>query len=181
MRFPREGEERQLLRLAKLGSQEAFQVVNDRYHAIVHSIAESRAPHPSQVEDLAQEIWLAVYRGIRRSYDTSKPFKPWLRKVALSTAVRFYEQETRERRRVEAVTEALITSSTSNAIDRADGHIELWTALKNLREEDREIALLRGAYHYTFAEIGQVFELSVTAVANRWKRIVEMLQEEISE
>lgn len=182
MRFPREGEERQLLRLAKLGSQDAFQAVNDRYHAIVDSIARSNAPHPSQIEDLGQEIWFAVYRGIRESYDASRPFKPWLRKVAISAASRFNADEAREKRRIEAATRVLAAEEQADtAIEEVESRIQLWLALKKLRPEDREIALLRGVYGFTFAEIAQVLELSVSSVASRWKQSVEVLQEEISE
>lgn len=179
MRFPREEHEYQLLGMAKLGSQDAFRSIEARYQAIVDSIAHARAPLPGQIEDLRQEIWLAVFRGIRGTYDLSKPFKPWLRKVALSVAVRFNEEDAREKLRFQAATDVLTVSrEEAGRIDHADSRIEVWFFLKKLRSDEREIAILHGLYGYTFTEIATVLDLSVTSVATRWKRVTAAFEEE---
>ncbi|HYM49304.1 MAG TPA: sigma-70 family RNA polymerase sigma factor [Candidatus Limnocylindrales bacterium] len=80
---PLEGdaEERRLIDRSAGGDQDAFRQLVQRYHRLVISIAFRALGDMSLAEDVSQEVFLKVYRGLP-AYRHEKPFVHWLHRVA---------------------------------------------------------------------------------------------------
>jgi RNA polymerase sigma-70 factor (ECF subfamily) len=77
------GEDGELVRRAQRGDREAFAGLVERHQRTVFALV-SRLIRPSDlVEDLAQEIFLKVFRTIR-SYNFRASFGTWLRRVSIN-------------------------------------------------------------------------------------------------
>ena len=83
-RLPQEGpdevDEGQLVRASAAGDQDAFRQLVERYRRLVLHVAFRSMGDMSLAEDVTQEAFIKVYRGLPR-YRPEKPFVHWLRRV----------------------------------------------------------------------------------------------------
>jgi RNA polymerase sigma-70 factor (ECF subfamily) len=77
-------EERQLVTRSAAGDQDAFRQLVLRHHRRVVNIAYRALGDASLAEDVAQEVFIKVYRHLP-SYRHEKPFVHWLHRVAANT------------------------------------------------------------------------------------------------
>ena len=77
-------EERQLVTRSAAGDQDAFRELVLRHHRRVVNIAYRALGDASLAEDIAQEVFIKVYRHLP-SYRHEKPFVHWLHRVAANT------------------------------------------------------------------------------------------------
>lgn len=69
----------ELVARAQAGDNEAFNELVTKYHPLVISLARHYVGQ-NMAEDLAQELWLAVYRKIWQVENAGK-FTAWLKQV----------------------------------------------------------------------------------------------------
>jgi RNA polymerase sigma-70 factor, ECF subfamily len=73
------------------GEEQAFMEIVSRYHASLLRLARTYVATPAAAEDVAQDTWLAVLRGLDGFAERST-FRTWLLKIlvnrAMSTGVR---------------------------------------------------------------------------------------------
>jgi RNA polymerase sigma-70 factor (ECF subfamily) len=83
-RLPEEGpgdaDERELVRASAAGDQDAFAQLVERYRRLVLHVAFRSMGDMSLAEDVSQEAFIKVYRGLPK-YRHEKPFVHWLRRV----------------------------------------------------------------------------------------------------
>src|SRR5436853_1275348 len=76
-----DAEERRLIDRSAAGDQEAFRQLVIRHHRLVINVAFRALGELSLAEDVAQEVFLKVYKALP-GYRHEKPFKHWLHRVA---------------------------------------------------------------------------------------------------
>jgi RNA polymerase sigma-70 factor (ECF subfamily) len=74
-------EERTLLYQAQHGQVDAFGEIVRRYQTSVFGVCMRLLGDRSEAEDAAQEVFLRAYERLH-TFDTDRPFGPWIRKVA---------------------------------------------------------------------------------------------------
>jgi RNA polymerase sigma-70 factor (ECF subfamily) len=72
----------------------AFTALVDRYHAQLVRLATSYVPNPAIAEEVAQETWIGVFRGIDR-FEGRSLFRTWLFRILVNQAKRRGERESR--------------------------------------------------------------------------------------
>jgi RNA polymerase sigma-70 factor (ECF subfamily) len=87
-------EDHELVTRALTGQDMAFEVLLDRYSPLVSGILYRKTSCRSDAEDLAQEVFLAAYRGLRQ-LRTSDRFKGWLMRILHSKLVDYYRRNSR--------------------------------------------------------------------------------------
>jgi RNA polymerase sigma-70 factor (ECF subfamily) len=118
---------------------------------------------PEQVADVAQEIWIALYRALPGLLDVSK-FRPWAFRIARDRVYREYR-----RRKLpllpfdEAQLEHVPETEESAAVDRE----ELHRCLDSLSPEHREALLLRFYEEMSYEEIARVTGSGIGTVRSR--------------
>ncbi|MCC7358028.1 MAG: sigma-70 family RNA polymerase sigma factor [Anaerolineales bacterium] len=118
-------------------------------------------------EDLAQEVFLRVLRGIGR-YRPERPFKPWLYAVAVNAARDHYKRA--ETRRTEALPpdfDAPGEPSPLHALTAAETWAQVAAAVQALPAPQREVLLLRYTEDLSLAEIAAVLAIPVGTVKSR--------------
>src|SRR5436305_3151895 len=90
-------EEAVLLEAAKVGDQEAFRELVERYQGAVYNLAYRMLGDPDEAEDAAQEIFVRVYRQLAR-YDAERKFSTWVLAIATNYCI-----DQLRRRRVQLV------------------------------------------------------------------------------
>ena len=70
-----------LVKLCLEGDCTAFAEIVNRYQKQIFSLAYRLTNQVEDAQDLAQEAFLKIYQVLDK-YDTSRPFFPWMYKVA---------------------------------------------------------------------------------------------------
>ncbi|HEX6349758.1 MAG TPA: sigma-70 family RNA polymerase sigma factor [Candidatus Dormibacteraeota bacterium] len=83
-----------LARLATGGDDRAFEALIRRYQRRVHGFAYQHLHDPDEAQDLAQEIFVRLYRALDR-YDTARAFEPWFWKLAANVSLNYIRRNAR--------------------------------------------------------------------------------------
>jgi RNA polymerase sigma-70 factor (ECF subfamily) len=85
-----------LVRAACAGNADAFAEIIARHKGRVFGMAAKYARNHHELEDLAQDIFIRVWRGIT-SWKGRAPFEHWLTKIAVRTCFDFLRRHRRRR------------------------------------------------------------------------------------
>ncbi len=163
---------------AQNGDQQAFAKLVDAYKGPVYNLTYRMLGNPADAEDAAQETFLRAYANLR-SYDPARKFSSWLLAIASNHCI-----DQLRRRRIQWVSmEDLppwesLRAQTSDpeevAVRRADNqHIE--SLLQTLPPDYRLVVVLRYWHDYSYQEIAEVTDSTVSAVKSRLHRARRML------
>lgn len=140
------------------GSRDAFEELFGRHQQALNGFFRRRLGSKAQAEDLAQETWMAVLRGMVR-YEPRALFRVYLYGIAF----RVLAGERRRTRRTEEGIEG--AESAGNQISAA----EIWVreALAKLEETEREILMLREYEQLSYGEIAELLRIPINTVRSR--------------
>jgi RNA polymerase sigma-70 factor (ECF subfamily) len=87
-------EDAALLEQLRAGEEEAFVVLVKRYHHRLTRLALTFVPSPEMAEDVAQETWLAVFRGVGK-FEGRSSLRTWLFQICANRARSLASREQR--------------------------------------------------------------------------------------
>lgn len=156
--------EQMLVVRSQIGDEAAFEELLRAYGPrLLQFTRKMMQSAPHIVEDLNQDIWLAIYRGLPGLLDASK-FRPWAFRIARD---RVYKEFRRRKLPVEPLleTEHEVSSEADEALplDRE----ELQRALNVLSPEHREVLVLRFLEEMDYEEIAQITGSTLGTVRSR--------------
>src|SRR5215472_4301186 len=122
-----------LARAARGGDLDAFEALVRRYQRRVYGLAYQHLRDPDEAQDLAQEVFVRLYRNLDR-YDPARPFQPWFWRLAGNVAATY-------RRHRPAAPIELPDIAASAAASREDA-LPLERALADLSDDLRLPVLL---------------------------------------
>jgi RNA polymerase sigma-70 factor, ECF subfamily len=120
----------------KAGDQSAFDYLVQKYRRPLVSFMYRMARNTAAAEDLAQEVFLRVYRS-RQTYEASAKFTTWLYRIATNLAVN-HARDTRHERPEVTVSLDEPDEETGTTLDVADGAV---TAEESLVRRERTLAI----------------------------------------
>ena len=153
-----------LVARVRAGDAPAFDALVHAYMRPAFQLAYRVVGHREDAEDLVQESFLAAYQYLD-SYDSERPFGPWLMRIVLNRGSNL--RRSRTRRETEPEVDAVSTApSALDESERAEMRVVLTKALANLSERQRMIVTLFDVDGMTSTEIGEMLDLSAGTV--RW-------------
>jgi RNA polymerase sigma-70 factor (ECF subfamily) len=141
------------------GSQAAFAELFDRYRQPVFGFFRRRLQDSARAEELAQETFLVVLRGIER-YEPRATFRTYLYAIALRQVSGEYRRAKRD---------PVPLSTEPAAAPQQDTCDALWVrrAVEKLDEQHREVLLLREYEQLSYDEIAELLRIPVNTVRSR--------------
>jgi RNA polymerase sigma-70 factor (ECF subfamily) len=85
MRSPSSADDQSLVERARAGDDDAFAVLVRRYSPALLRLARMYVPTQAIAEDVVQETWLGVLRGLER-FEGRSSFKTWLFRILVNRA-----------------------------------------------------------------------------------------------
>lgn len=170
-RSEEDAEDVRLMRLVAGGDTSAFEKVIERHQALVAGTAARMLGSNSDVEDIAQQVFIRVWKSARRYVPRAK-FTTWLLKITRNLV---FNELRRARRRAQvplqsdpAAEEIPLKDETNPAPDASLLENELRQAIEEaimqLPESQRMALVLRRYEQLSYEEIAEVLDLSVPAV-----------------
>ncbi len=140
-------EEVRLIDACREGDPDAFAQLVRQHERRVFRLAGRFFPHAEDVEDVAQETFLVVWRRLD-TYRARAPFEHWLTRICLNCCY----HRLRSRKEREAPLPVLETSARANDPDAA---LELEGLLRQIPPADRFVLLLLDGEGWSVAEIAE--------------------------
>jgi RNA polymerase sigma-70 factor, ECF subfamily len=172
------------------GNATAFEELVLRYQGRLLTVLRHFVGNREQAEDLAQEVFLRVFRA-RESYEPSAKFSTWLYTIAnhvganaLRSRSRHPEMTLESRdsgpmgaRPLDEMLQASSGQMPARQLDKAEMREIVQMGLESLSERQRMAVLLSKFEGMSYAEIGAVMELSPQAIKSLVSRARENLRE----
>jgi RNA polymerase sigma-70 factor (ECF subfamily) len=175
-RAGRQEEDRELVRLSQGGAEAAFEELVRRHQQRVCALVNGILRRPDDVEDVAQQVFLKAYLGIKR-FDQRAAFSTWLYKIAVNECWDYlrkkkvrplvYEADLSEEQvsRLDGIVSADRPPEGPN--DRAEARELLERMLDTLPDQDRQLLLLKEVEGFSVQELAEILKLNVNTVKVR--------------
>jgi RNA polymerase sigma-70 factor, ECF subfamily len=158
------------------GDDDAFEELVARYHPRLRYYLRRLLPGEDEVDDVLQEVWLAVFRALPRLADPSA-FVAWLYRIARNkSAIQWRRQPDRSLEAGEVVEDA----SHDNEFG-ADDAQEIHAALGRLAPDHREVLVLRFLEDMPYEQIAKVTGCPLGTVRSRLHYAKSALRRTIDE
>jgi RNA polymerase sigma-70 factor (ECF subfamily) len=180
------------MRRAAAGDEAAFTYLAEKYHRPIIHFLFRMVRNQAIAEELAQEVFLRVYRS-RQSYRAEAKFTTWLYRIATNLAVN-HARDTRNERAGQNVYLDAPDDETGARPDVADGELSAEESLLRqermkairaqvmaLPERQRMAVLMHKYQGMDYREIGEVLKLSESAVKSLLFRAYQSLRETLKE
>jgi RNA polymerase sigma-70 factor, ECF subfamily len=179
MQFWKDSDDAQLLNAAKQGAVEAFGELYERYAKLIYRYLFAHTHDRMEAEDLTEEVFLRVWRSLPDYREQGVPFGAYLIHVARNLKVDYYRRSKfliQNFRLEDGDFQVFAPDPGETALDRLEQE-ELFQIMMGLREDYREVLVLRFISGFSPEETSQVMERSVGAVRVLQHRALAALRE----
>lgn len=173
-------QETEWIHRAQRGDEEAFRLLVEKYERRVLALVFHIVRQQNEVEDLAQEVFVKIFRAIR-SYNFRASFGAWVSRITVnhcydylrrqrSSRLTYYWQLPEERRQM---LEAGLTPHQENGPTLEDGAVAKDLVMKLLDRapvEDRIVLVMKEVENLSVEEIGEILDWTVSKVKVRLHR-----------
>jgi RNA polymerase sigma-70 factor (ECF subfamily) len=176
----------------KAGDETAFAYLVQKYRRPMVSFMYRMSHNAAAAEDLAQEVFLRVYRS-REGYEASAKFTTWLYRIASNLAVN-HARDTRHERPENMVSLDEPDEDTGLTVDVPDGSAtaeetimkrERMAAIRQrvqaLPERQRTAVIMHKYQQMDYRQIAEVLKLSESATKSLLFRAYETLRGQLKE
>jgi len=176
----------------KAGDDPAFEYLVQKYRRPMVSFMYRMLHNSAAAEDLAQEVFLRVYRS-RESYEASAKFTTWLYRIASNLAMN-HARDTRHERPENTVSLDEPDETTGLAIDLPDGSLtaeellvrrermgQIRKRVQALPERQRMAVIMHKFQQMDYRQIADVLKLSESATKSLLFRAYETLRGQLQE
>jgi RNA polymerase sigma-70 factor (ECF subfamily) len=176
----------------KAGDESAFEYLVQKYRRPMVGFMYRMSHNAAAAEDLAQEVFLRVYRS-RTSYEASAKFTTWLYRIATNLGVN-YARDTRNERPDKMASLDEPDEETGTTMDVADSSLTveqtimrrermaaIRAKIQALPERQRMAVLMHKYQQMDYKQISEVLKLSESATKSLLFRAYETLREQLKE
>jgi RNA polymerase sigma-70 factor (ECF subfamily) len=177
---------------AKAGDQSAFEYLVQKYRRPMVSFMYRMARNSAAAEDLAQEVFLRVYRS-RETYEASAKFTTWLYRIATNLAVNHARDTRHERPEVQVSldepdddtgTTLELPDASLNAeqqMVRRERMLAIRRKVEALPEQQRLAVIMHKYQQMDYKQIADVLKKSESATKSLLFRAYETLRDQLKE
>ena len=176
----------------KTGDDSAFTFLVQKYRRQIIGFMYRMCHNPAAAEDLAQEVFLRVYRS-RGSYEASAKFNTWLSRIATNLAVN-HARDTRHERPENTLRLDEPDQETGTTPDLADRSLTaeermlfqerlavIRQRVQALPERQRLAVIMHKYQQMDYREIAEIMKLSESATKSLLFRAYETLRMQLKE
>jgi RNA polymerase sigma-70 factor (ECF subfamily) len=184
----------QLMLDVKAGDEQSFALLLQRYRSPLVNFLYRMVRNREQAEDLAQEVFIRVYRA-RADYVPSAKFTTWLFRIATNLALNSVRDNRHERMEISLDAPVIADAEEGNErpLDVADKHPDIEQhlveevrrkmirkAIEKLPEKQRAAVILHKYQELDYNEIAKILECSESALKSLLFRAYETLRLELA-
>lgn len=178
---PQASEDLALSRRVAAGDEAAFEALVNRYQDRVYSFCLRFLGDRAEAEDVAQDVFLTLYRSAG-DFRGESSFSTWLLRIAKNQSlnrIKYLDRRGRAgRRSIDEVSEVRLTRSPGGAEDKGPDEViagqqtaaMVQSAIAELDPQHRAVVVLRDVEDMSYEEISDVTGLPIGTVKSRIHR-----------
>lgn len=184
-------EERRLVERCKQGLAGAFDELVLKYQKVVFNVAYRLLGNYDEANDLAQEVFVRVFKAIKGFRQEASLFT-WLYRITVNLSKNRLKVLNRERKRTESLEDPLETEegevrhqiaidspSPAQALDTKEKQALIRLGLASIEAEFREVLVLRDMEGLSYEEISRILKTNIGTVKSRLHRARLVLKEKL--
>jgi RNA polymerase sigma-70 factor (ECF subfamily) len=161
---PERDEERRLVHLAVAKDQAAFAELYDRhvvrvYRHIYYLVGDAR-----EAEDLTAQTFLKAWEAIGRYKERGAPIVAWLLRIAHNHTVSYLRSRRDHSELDDGYVDQKRAGNPEEVLEQSSDERSVREAVMQLRDEQRQVIMLRFVEEMGYQEVAQVIGKSVPAV-----------------
>jgi len=163
-----------LLERCREGNELAWEALVRQHQARVYGLALHYTGEPEEARDLAQEIFVRIFRNLERCSDAAI-FVPWMLRIARNACI-----DHLRRKAARPPARGVPVEEVPDLVSRAPGPAEEWQAASRRRlvqralgalgRLNREIILLKEIHGLSLEEIADILDIPLGTVKSRAHR-----------
>lgn len=154
----------------------AFVALVERFRQRVWRICYRLLGNEHDAHDAAQEVFVRLFLN-RGKFEGRSKYSTWVHGVAVRTCLTIRRGRGRRQRHEHVAEETTLEAQQQAGSQPQFGlSLDLMQMLESLDEEDRALVILKYAEDYSYEELADIFELSVSACKMRVSRAREKIQ-----
>lgn len=178
----------QLMLNVKAGDEAAFELLLAKYRSPVVKFIYRMVQNAAVAEELAQEVFLRVYRA-RAGYEPSAKFTTWLFRIATHIALNALRDSRKERGNdsLDATTEGEAQFEVRETHPNIESHLvessqlrEIRRAVETLPEKQRAAVIMHKYHEMDYKQIAETLDCSESAVKSLLFRAYETLRQRLA-
>jgi len=180
-------EEEKVIAALKRGDQMAFKTLVEQYQVVVRNMCAGIIKDRHEAEDIAQEVFVEVYRSINNFREESR-LSTWIYRIAVNKSLNHNRKKERHRW-LKPVEDFFVGGRTAEDLDpgsHPSHHLEnrqrshyLHMAMDTLPENQRVAFVLNKYDDLSYKEISEVMGLSLSGVESLIHRAKVNLQKKL--
>ena len=163
------------------GDESAFDRIVERYATDVAALANRLLGWPGDVEDVTQEVFLAVFLGLKRFRSDCK-LKTWLFTITINKCRSYrYKRKLQRLQNENCIEIRPQQTETGKSLMNAEDFTQVRRAVVKLPAQYREPVVLRYLQELPTDEIARILDMSRNALNVRLSRAREYLRQELTQ
>lgn len=182
----------ELLAACQKGSEDAFSELFEQYHKRVLHVAYRLCGNIQEAEDITQEVFLKVFKGIS-NFHAAATFFTWLYRITVNLCL---DKKRKRQRREKYDANAGLDSGSNNfdqAVSNESTHAldqEIWQdelqemlqrALNKIKPKLRTVIVLKDIEGLSYREVAQIVDCSEGTISSRLNRGRKQLKNILSQ
>lgn len=161
-----EDEDRELILGSKRGDRTAFERLVKKYMKKAYYTVLGFVGDPEDALEISQDGFVRVHRNLKR-FDADRRFYPWFYQILKNLSLNHLKK--RRKRAEQAVPLESVGSPTGGeGLSEKEGLKEtVWRAISELKDEEREIIVLKHFHGLSYKEIAEAMECPLGTVMSR--------------
>ncbi|MBN1270730.1 MAG: sigma-70 family RNA polymerase sigma factor [Candidatus Aminicenantes bacterium] len=178
--------ESSLIKMAKSGNTEAYEILVKKYQKRIYFLCYRMTRAHQSADDLAQETFVKAYFNLTR-FKEGLSFFTWIRKIAVNSALNYIKSKKREeslRDRESRVSEnalPLYHESPHDKLQKSRTEQKFLESLDTLPFEQKTVFIMKFYENYSYDEIAQILNLPNGTVMSRLNRARKKIREYMSD
>lgn len=182
-------DEKELIRQAKSGNLKAYEEIIGLYEKKVFSTIYYMIKNDNEVEDIAQEVFIKIYKNLGNFKEESSLYT-WIYRITVNVCI----DELKKRKKVVYLDEKIDTKdgevelqlpddskSPTDIAEDNDLKDKLEKCIKKLPESQRMMIILRDIKGFTYMEIAEIMKMNLGTVKSKINRARASLKELLEE
>ena len=158
----------------------AFVEIVERFRDRVWRVCYRLMNNAADANDAAQEVFVRLFVNRQRFEGRSK-YATWVHAIAVRTCLALRRSRGRRRKHEDAAAETPRPGTAEGSTANAALSLDLMQMLESVSEEDRALLILKYAENYSYDDLAEMFDLSVSACKMRVSRARDKLRERYPE
>lgn len=163
------------------GDADAFESLVYTYKNRVFSYCLRMCQDTAAAEDVAQEVFVKVYRHIGQYQDEKASLSTWIYAICRTTCLNWLRNRRQEAECHETGIEEMPDLRYNAAIRGMEDRMRLTRLLQALSEEDRDLLLLKDYLDLSCREVAEITGLPTGTVKSRLHAVRKRLQNSFEE